>query len=332
MTEESEKECVPKIVAATVREILGDLDPNVSVKTLAITGGVLGVTRAAKEECDDGTWILADTGAAHEPVGLMKGQQIPASNRPCKLQLAIGHVEGRAIADGLVCIVSDTELPSIFPICRLIAECNMSWTLNSTGGVLVGDNGERSHSLPFIHENKTARLRSHRKQCLRENERKTTNDTSWIKGENVCVSPARVLDSEEPSDHEKGGHLRKVGNFVPCAVGCGTMRSHFRLDPTTKPGGCLSVDIPGPHVRLQMIHSSLSFWAIMLLTIKRILQKKSIPSCPENTRQLSGHVRYLTLVVCARKSRWRVTTLAMETALMNLRIIWQEVSGSTHIR
>ena len=45
-----------------------------------------------------------------------------------------------------------------------------------------------------------------------------------------------------------GGHVRKVGNCVPCAPGCGRMRSHFRLDPTTRPGGCLSVDTSGPHV------------------------------------------------------------------------------------
>ena len=70
------------------------------------------------------------------PVGLRKGQKIPTGTRPCKLQLAIGHVEGWASADGVVYIVSETELPSIFPICRIIAECNMSRTLNSTGGDL----------------------------------------------------------------------------------------------------------------------------------------------------------------------------------------------------
>ena len=65
------------------------------------------------------------------------------------------------------------------------------------------------------------------------------------------LPPARVLDTEERSDLEKGDDVRKVGNRVPCAAGCGRMRSHFRLDPTTRPN--------------------------------RILQKKSIPSCPENT-------------------------------------------------
>ena len=52
VTEESEKKSVSKTVAATVREILGE--PNVSVKTLTITHGILGMTHAEKQECDDG--------------------------------------------------------------------------------------------------------------------------------------------------------------------------------------------------------------------------------------------------------------------------------------
>ena len=64
----------------------------------------------------------------------------------------------------------------------------------------------------------------------------------------VCVASARILDAEERNDNEKGGHVREVGNCVPCAAGGGRMRSHFRLDPPTRPGGYLSVDISGPHV------------------------------------------------------------------------------------
>ena len=30
--------------------------------------------------------------------------------------------------------------------------------------------------------------------------------------ETVCVAPSPVLDSEEQSDHGRGGHVRKVGN------------------------------------------------------------------------------------------------------------------------
>ena len=43
------------LVAATVREILSGPDPDVSVKTLKITDGIRGVTRAARQSCDDGT-------------------------------------------------------------------------------------------------------------------------------------------------------------------------------------------------------------------------------------------------------------------------------------
>ena len=77
VADESERENVSKIVAATVREILGDPEPSVSVRTLTITDGILGVTSAGQQECNDGTWVLADTGATHEPVSVRKGQKIP---------------------------------------------------------------------------------------------------------------------------------------------------------------------------------------------------------------------------------------------------------------
>ena len=57
----------PRWVAATDREILGEPEPNVSVKTQTFTDGILGMRHAA-QECDNGRWILADTGATHEPV------------------------------------------------------------------------------------------------------------------------------------------------------------------------------------------------------------------------------------------------------------------------
>ena len=54
-----------------------------------------------------------------------------------------------------------------FPICRVTAECNMSWTLKSTGGDLVGHNGETfaivfrgSPSLLCIREDELAQQNS----------------------------------------------------------------------------------------------------------------------------------------------------------------------------
>ena len=179
--------------------------------------------------------------------------------------MAIGHVDGWASDDGLAYIETETELPSIIPICRINAECNMSWTLTPTGGDLIGHNGERfaivfrgSPSLPSLHKDDLDRLRVHRKHCLRTKAvnslmslrdltEKAQVDTSLEEGRDVCVAPARVLDSKERIDREKSGHLRKAGNCVPCAAGCGRKRSHFRLDPTTRPGGCPSVDISRPH-------------------------------------------------------------------------------------
>ena len=126
VADENERENMSKIVAATVRELLGDHGPSALMRTLTITDGILGVTSAGQQECDDGTWVLANTGATHEPVSVKKGQKILAGTRPCKLQLVIGHVDGWISADGVVYIISETKLPNIVPICRIVAEYNMN--------------------------------------------------------------------------------------------------------------------------------------------------------------------------------------------------------------
>ena len=108
--------------------------------------------------------------------------------------------------------------------------------MKSTGGDLAGHNGETfaivfrgSPSLPFIREDELAQLRNQRKRCLRSKAAqslmrlgdlrdKSTNDTSLTKSGTVYVVPPQVLNSEEPSDHEKGGPLRKVENGVSCSV------------------------------------------------------------------------------------------------------------------
>ena len=107
--------------------------------------------------------------------------------------------------------------------------------MKSTGGDLVGHNGEtfamvfRVLFLCLCFVRMSWRNRIHRKRCLRPKaaqsliilgdlKEKSTNDTSLTKGGTVCVVPSQVLNSEELSEHEKGGHLRKVENGVPCAV------------------------------------------------------------------------------------------------------------------
>ena len=71
------------------------------------------MTHVAKQECAVGTWILADTGATHETVALMKSQRILANTRPGNLAAGNWTCCGWAFADGLVKIVTDAELPSI---------------------------------------------------------------------------------------------------------------------------------------------------------------------------------------------------------------------------
>ena len=70
MLAEVEGENVSKIVAATVREIVGDPGSSVSVNTLTTADGILNMTHAVKQECDDCLWVKADTGATDESVSL----------------------------------------------------------------------------------------------------------------------------------------------------------------------------------------------------------------------------------------------------------------------
>ena len=123
---------------------------------------------------------------------------------------------------------------------------------------------------------------------------KSTNDTSLTKSGTVYVVPPQVLNSEELSDMRRVVTCERLKMVFRVLLEEGEMRSHFRFDPPTRLGGCLSVDISGPTFQesgpLLMIHRSSSrekhdiFW---LLIIKTILQKKSRPSCSENTRQQS---------------------------------------------
>ena len=87
VTEESERESVSKMRAATDHEILGEPEPNVSVKTQTFTDGILGMRHAA-QECDNGRWIWADTGATHEPV--RRSQQV-LDHVSCSCQLVMSR-------------------------------------------------------------------------------------------------------------------------------------------------------------------------------------------------------------------------------------------------
>ena len=109
--------------------------------------------------------------------------------------------------------------------------------------------------------------------------------------ETVYIAPARVLDAEERSDHERSGHVRKVGNCVPCVEECAVTFALTQQRHLEDPCQLTNQDHMFQECDwLLMIHSSLSrerqdiFW---LLIIKRTHQKKSTPSCQENKKQSS---------------------------------------------
>ena len=55
----------------------------------------------------------------------------------------------------------------------------------------------------------------------------------------------KIVDMKE---HCKYGHQEFVPYCPGCAQGAAKKRSHWRLDPDTRPGGTLALDLSGPHV------------------------------------------------------------------------------------
>ena len=148
----------------------------------------------------------------------------------------------------------------------------------------------------------------------------------------ACVAPSRVLNSEELSDHETGGHVRKVGNCVPCAVGCGRKRNHFRLDPSTGLEGCLSLDISGPHVPGIWPAPDDSQYIVTRKAIFRCSSLNSIsPRSQDHFVSRTRGSRIDRSGTSARGGGGGVTSLAMRTSLLNPRIMRQRVSGSVQI-
>ena len=155
----------------------------------------------------------------------------------------------------------------------------------------------------------------------------------------VRIAPARVLDPEKRSDLGRSGHVRKVGNCVPCAAGCGRMRSHFRLDPTTRLGGCLSVHKSQPHVpgiwvapddSQFIVTREARYFLVAHYQTYTPAEVNTILSREQEAVELTDQAPDIDHHV--RRSRWKVISFGTKTSLMNLKIIRLELSGSLHIR
>ena len=111
------------------------------------------------------------------------------------------------------------------------------------------------------------------------------------------------------------------------------MRSHFRLDPTARPEGCLSLNISGPQV--PGIWPSPDDSQFIVTRKARCFLVAHYPThTPEEVNTISSREHEAAELtgqapdqrVSARRSRRKVTSLAMKTSRMTLRIIRQEVS------
>ena len=109
-------------MAVTVREIVGDPDSSVSVNTLTTADGILNMTHAAKQECDDCLWVKADTGATDESVSLR--------SKAVKRLKQLGDLAEKTFIDTLV---TEGDIVCVAP-----AKISILWIEMTTGmGVLV---------------------------------------------------------------------------------------------------------------------------------------------------------------------------------------------------
>ena len=179
----------------------------------------------------------------------------------------------------------------------------MSWTLNSTGGDLVGHSGEKfaivfrgSPSLPFILNNELELLRIHRKRCRRTKAvkkslmrlgkltEKTTNDTSLAERENVSVAPRNEVTMKGVVT------CARVETVFRVLLGVGECGVTFALTQRRDLEDACQLTYQDHMFQLLMIDISSSrekarYFLVALC--QTIHQKKSTPSCPENAKQLS---------------------------------------------
>ena len=192
--------------------------------------------------------ILLDSGATHFVQKLQRGQPIPQNAIECKLRLAVGSVRAWKVGCE-VWVGSKAQVSTLVPMGRCIASgCWLKWSRDS------------------------CRLHLPRGRAMHVS---VINGEPWIRRADmdelitICNGGddgkpgARVAedgpggDHQEPDDeqeppslaeHRRCGHHPKRGDCPVCQIASVRRRPHTKLNPLTRAGGELSVDISGPHV------------------------------------------------------------------------------------
>ncbi len=143
--------------------------------------------------------------------------------------------------DDVVYVESDTPLQPLFPLGICIDECGLG--------------------LEWTPEECTLRLPDHRSLELQREEGSiylAEDDAEVLRQLRAAMRLARgramvaqairaAVSLVELGRHRAEGHPTFMAECRECRLAAGRMRSHFRLDPATRPGGQLSADLSGPH-------------------------------------------------------------------------------------
>ena len=184
--------------------------------------------------------LMADTGATNELHGVRPGK-VPSRTVQVDLTTATGKEPAFMSEDGVVYVETKNPIQALFPIGTYIMEFNLRMTWNANQCFVQLPNGDRVHFQVrgitiFIKEADAEILRTLRREAVAKRA-----------SEIMASAAARVATLIELEKHKLLGHPKYMPECSDCRKAQGRMRPHFRLSPSTRAGGELSLDISGPH-------------------------------------------------------------------------------------
>ena len=236
-----------QLVAATVKALMSLDVPEVQAKTIEVKveepeGSAAESVTVAQVSAQKATTdlLLADSGASHEVRS--RGSTPPQNAQRVDLALAVGSRPGWLDQQGVVWVEGDQDDSSpLMPLGKYINDLDLVLTWSSEGASLRTPQGREFHlvvrnNLPYVTKKDFEVLKSIRASSRWGRLRK-----------GIRALVVKLRNMQELQAHREGGHQRYSPQCPECVRAKPRQRAHYRRDPTSKPGGELSVDISGPH-------------------------------------------------------------------------------------
>ena len=198
----------------------------------------------------DERWLMADTGATHELQPILRGTRPQVQHHEVELQVATRKEMAYMGIDDIVYFECDDVAAAtpLFPIGAYVKELKLifQWEANECR-VIIPDNNDFGCNRKHIHlhiDGTSIYIREADAAILREIRSKKRFEMRVALIQRMQACAVTMLQLEE---HRRQGHPHYMPECPECRLAMGRLRSHYRLDPDTRPGGELSVDLSGPH-------------------------------------------------------------------------------------